>query len=150
MHDLKWSPSEKAIARRAFDQAFEREFETIIRNVKKKASRLEQPSDLWGLEHYLTARRKEIDSKYDYRYSVLPMDLARLIREGLLNEQELHGLAVDKLGYIHALSSIPPYSAPGGFEQSQGRCRRISVYSVEFHCAARPGRVARRVGSPPV
>jgi integrase len=30
---------------------------------------IQQPSDLWDLEHYLTERRREIDRKYDYRYS---------------------------------------------------------------------------------
>ena len=33
------------------------------------ASQIQQSSDLWDLEHYLTQRRKEIDRKYDYRYS---------------------------------------------------------------------------------
>ena len=35
------------------------------------ASQIQQSSDLWDLEHYLTERRKEIDRKYDYRYSQL-------------------------------------------------------------------------------
>jgi hypothetical protein len=37
----------------------------------RQAKMIEQPSDLWELERYLTERRKEIDSRYDYRYSVL-------------------------------------------------------------------------------
>ena len=106
MRDLKWSPSEKAIARKAFEGAYERELETVIREVKKKAGRLEQPSDLWKLERYLTECRKEIDSKYDYRYSVLPMVFARLVREGLLTEHELHGLAEDKLEYVRRVAAL--------------------------------------------
>ena len=35
------------------------------------ADKIEQPTDLWDLEHYLTESRKKIDRKYDYRYSVL-------------------------------------------------------------------------------
>lgn len=106
MHNLKWSPSEKAVARKAFDQALGREFESVFREVKKKASRLEQPSDLWKLERYLTECRKEIDSKYDYRYSVLPMVFARLVREGLLSKQDLHGLAEDKLEYVRRVATL--------------------------------------------
>ena len=37
------------------------------------AGRIEQPSELWELERYLTQRRKDIDCLYDYRYSMLPV-----------------------------------------------------------------------------
>jgi hypothetical protein len=106
MHDLKWSPSEKAAARKAFDQAQKRELEVVIREVKNRANRLDKWSDLWELERYLTECGKEVDSKYDYRYSVLLMVFGRLIREGLLSEQELHGLAEDNLGYIRLVATL--------------------------------------------
>lgn len=101
MRDLKWSPAEKAIARRAFDQALARELEAVILETKTKAAQIQEPSGLWELERYLTQRRQEIDRKYDYRYSVLPLVLANLLSGGRLNENELHGLGKDKLGYIH-------------------------------------------------
>jgi hypothetical protein len=65
-HDLTWSRSEKAIARKAFDAALGRELHEVIQEAKKMASQIKQSSDLWDLEHYLTQRRKEIDHKYDY------------------------------------------------------------------------------------
>ena len=71
MSELKWSGTEKAIARRAFDLALGREFDEIIREVKRQAANIEERSSLWDLEDYLTRSRKEIDRKYDYRYSVL-------------------------------------------------------------------------------
>jgi hypothetical protein len=43
----------------------------VIQEAKRMASQIQQSSDLWDLEHYLTERRKEIDRKYDYRYSRL-------------------------------------------------------------------------------
>jgi hypothetical protein len=48
--------------------------------------------------------RKEIDRKYDYRYSVLPIVFAQLIQDGRITHQELHGLAEDKLGYVRLAS----------------------------------------------
>jgi Photoprotection regulator fluorescence recovery protein len=101
MRDLKWSPAEKAIARRAFDRALGRELEAVILETKSKAAKIQEPSGLWELERYLTQRRQEIDRKYDYRYSVLPLVLANLLTGDRLNENELHGLGEDKLGYIH-------------------------------------------------
>jgi Photoprotection regulator fluorescence recovery protein len=101
VRDLKWSPAEKAIARKAFDRALGREFEAVILETKNKAAKIQEPSGLWELEQYLTQRRQEIDRKYDYRYSVLPLILANLLSGGRLNENELHGLGEDKLDYIH-------------------------------------------------
>jgi len=101
MRDLKWSPAEKAIARKAFDLALRRELEAVILETKRKAAKIQEPYGLRELEQYLTQRRQEIDRKYDYRYSVLPLILADLLSHGRLNENELHGLGEDKLGYIH-------------------------------------------------
>jgi len=54
---LKWSDAErKAIARKAFERALQQDLEAIIRQAKKMAGRIEQPSDLWELERYLTDR----------------------------------------------------------------------------------------------
>jgi hypothetical protein len=100
IRNLKWSPAEKTIARRAFNLALQRELAAVIREVKQMAARIEQPSDLWELERYLTHCRKEIDRQYDYRYSILLFIFADLIKKDRLREQELDGLAEDKLGYI--------------------------------------------------
>jgi Photoprotection regulator fluorescence recovery protein len=105
MHSLKWSPSEKVIARKAFSVALEREFQALILEAKGKAARIEEPSGLWDLEQYLTERRREIDRVYDYRYSVLPLVFAELLRNGRVLEGELHGLGEDKLSWIRRCSS---------------------------------------------
>src|ERR1039458_407543 len=106
MRDLKWSPAEKAIARKAFERALQQDLEAVIREAKKMAEKVAQPSDLWELELYLTQRRKEIDREYDYRYSVLPMVFAVLIQKGRLREEDLQGLADEKLEYIRRLGVV--------------------------------------------
>ena len=106
MGDLKWSPAEKVIARKAFNLALGRELQSVILEAKCKAAKLQEPSGLWELEQYLTQRRREIDRIYDYRYSVLPLVLAKLLTNGRLVEDELHGLGEDKLGWIQRCSSI--------------------------------------------
>ena len=106
MRNLKWTPAEKAIARRAFELALHRELEAVIRETKDRAVKIEQPSELWDLEHYLTQRRKDIDRLYDYRYSILPLTFGNLLRQGRLAEQDLHGLAEDKLGLIRRQAAL--------------------------------------------
>ncbi len=58
-----WSKSEKAIARTAFDAALGRELHELIQEAKKMASQIQQPPDLWDLEHYLSERRNRDQSQ---------------------------------------------------------------------------------------
>jgi hypothetical protein len=104
--DLKWSHGEKGIARKAYERALDREFQAVIRTAKEMAGKIEQPADLWDLESYLTESRREIDRKYDYRYSVLIEVFGRLVREGRLREEELRGLREDKLESIRSYARI--------------------------------------------
>jgi hypothetical protein len=101
-----WSKSEKAIARKAFDAALGRELHEVIRKAKQTANEIQQSSDLWDLEHYLTQHRKEIDRKYDYRYSRLTQVFGRLLHENRLSEEDLRGLGEDKLKSIRSLAKF--------------------------------------------
>ena len=104
--ELTWSPSEKVIARKAFDVALSRELHEVIQEAKQMASQIRQSSDLWDLEHYLTKRRKEIDRKYDYRYSQLTHVFGKLLQERRLGEEELRGLGEDKLKSIRSYAKF--------------------------------------------
>jgi Photoprotection regulator fluorescence recovery protein len=101
-----WSRSEKTIARKAFEAALGRELHEVIQKAKQMANEIQQSSDLWDLEHYLTQRRKEIDRKYDYRYSRLTHVFGRLLHENRLSEEELRGLGEDKLKSIRSLAKF--------------------------------------------
>ncbi len=102
MRDLTWSYAEKVIAREAFRRALEREFREVITKTKEMAKNIEQPADLWELEGYLTDSRKDVDRRYDYRYSVLPLVFGDLVRQGRLSMEELSGLREDKLKAIRS------------------------------------------------
>jgi hypothetical protein len=104
--DLKWSREEKTIARKAFELALKRELDAVILEAKRRATRLEEPDELWEIEHWLTRRRQEIDSKYDFRYSVLPLVFAKLLRDGRISEGELNGLGEDKLEVTRLAASL--------------------------------------------
>jgi hypothetical protein len=101
-----WSRSEKAIARTAFDAALGRELHEVIQEAKRMASQIRRSSDLWDLEHYLSQRRKEIDRKYDYRYSRLTQVFGRLLYESRVSEEELSGLREDKLKSIRSFAEF--------------------------------------------
>jgi hypothetical protein len=101
-----WSRSEKTVARAAFDAALKRELQEIMQEAKQKANQVNEPADLWDLEHYLTQRRKEIDRKYDYRTSQLTQVFGRLLYEQRLGEKELRGLREDKLKLIRSFAKF--------------------------------------------
>ena len=89
--DLRWSRSEKAIARKACDAALKQELQELMNETKRRADRMKKPSEVWDLEHLLTERRKDIDCKYDSRYSHLTEVLGRLLHEKRLPEENLRG-----------------------------------------------------------
>jgi hypothetical protein len=107
-----WSRSEKIIARKAFDAALARELHEVIQEAQKMASQIKQSSDLWDLEQYLTQRRKEIDRKYDYRYSQLAHVFGKLLYERRVSEEDLRGLREDKLKPIRSFAKFLAEDAP--------------------------------------
>ena len=106
MYELKWTLAEKTVARRAFDLALGKELEALLQEAKGRTARIEEPSELWDLESCLTERRREIDRRYDYRYSILPLVFVQLLRDGRLTEDDLHGLGQEKLDLIRRASAI--------------------------------------------
>lgn len=97
LHDLRWSRSERKIARRAFEHALNQELQEVIQKAKRMAAEVKEPSELWKLEEYVTQRRKEINRKYEYRGSMLRFVFGTLLHEGRLTEEQLRGLGEDKL-----------------------------------------------------
>jgi Photoprotection regulator fluorescence recovery protein len=106
MNALEWSHPEKVVARKAFDLGLRNQLQATIRETKDRAARIQKPSELWDFENWLTDRRLEIDSTFDYRYSVLPVVFARLLRDGWIKESDLLGLEPDKLELIRRVSTL--------------------------------------------
>jgi hypothetical protein len=106
MRDLKWSASEKKIARGAYEDALESMLAKLVTEFKAKAAAATTPSDMWAVEDYLRQERRELDEIFDYRYSLLPLVFARLIREGHLDLARLNGLSEEKLEMIRRLLSL--------------------------------------------
>jgi len=103
--DLKWSSSEKKVARRAYDAALQSALSKIMTEFKRRAAAATTPSDVWQIEEYLREQRREIGDVFDYRYSQLPLVFACLIREGHLEESLLDGLSEEKREIIRSLFS---------------------------------------------
>jgi Photoprotection regulator fluorescence recovery protein len=106
MSEIGWSIIEETVAQEAFEKAYQREINSLIEEVREKASTIAEIDDMWLLHDFLSARRHDIDGKYEYRNSVLIFVFARLVKEGWLKINELEGLDRDKLAKIAALARM--------------------------------------------
>lgn len=106
MHDQKWTDREKKIARRVFEVAVSEELASTIADFKARAEAVVKPEDMWALENYLRERRRDIDRKYDYRYSQLIGVFGQLLREGRIREEQLAGISEEKLRDIRRWAGL--------------------------------------------
>lgn len=103
MNRDKWTKKEKTVARRAFENAYKKECGEIINKIREIANNASEPDDIWRLYDFLDEKREEINIKYDYRYSVLILVFARLLKEGWITVNDLEGLEEDKIDRIRHL-----------------------------------------------
>jgi Photoprotection regulator fluorescence recovery protein len=106
VRDLGWSPAEKRAARQAFEAAWARECAAIRREAGAMLERSSDPADVWRVHDYLSEKRREVDGKYDYRYSVLVSVLGRLVAEGWITEEELARLAPERREQIRSRAAM--------------------------------------------
>ena len=106
MEHLKWSESEKRLSRRVYEAALEAELAEVMAEFKSKSAAVRTPEEMWALESYLAQQRREIQGKYDYRYSQLLFVFGRLVREGRVQIEQLQGFSEEKLYYIERIVSL--------------------------------------------
>ena len=81
MYNLKWSESEKKLSRRVFEAALQAELADIIAKFKAKAAAVTTPDEMWAVQEFLAKHQREIEQKYDYRYSQLLLVFGKLVRK---------------------------------------------------------------------
>ncbi|HTW30464.1 MAG TPA: hypothetical protein VMD76_02225 [Candidatus Sulfotelmatobacter sp.] len=106
VEQISWTPSEKKIARKAFDRALERQCASIKAEAQEMIARAGAPSEIWRVHDYLSEQRRKIDVLYDYRYSVLLETFGAALRDGWLTEVDLAGLHRDKIDRIKRFANF--------------------------------------------
>lgn len=104
--EAEWTDLEKEIARTAFNKAYEREVGALLKQVREEVGTIAEVESLWRLHDFLSAKRHEVEGKYDYCYSALLFVFAGLLKEGWLHISELEGLNQDKLSKVAALARM--------------------------------------------
>ncbi|MGB3614761.1 MAG: hypothetical protein WBA10_13290 [Elainellaceae cyanobacterium] len=102
----EWSAQEQQIAKAALEEARIREVNSLVQLIREQASNIDSIGDVWRLNDFLSARRFDIDGKYDDREDEILFVLARLVKEGWVTTEDLKGLDKAKLAKIAALKRI--------------------------------------------
>ena len=102
MQQIPWSPSEKKVARAAFDHALDQELAECVAEFKAKAAEATSTDDLWAIRDYLYRRQKEIERVFEQLLWVF----AGLLLEGRITKQQLAGRSEEKLASSRRLSTL--------------------------------------------
>jgi hypothetical protein len=100
------SSQESAIAKVALKNAYQRETSRILELVREQASEVAHIDDLWHLNDFLSARRFDLDGKYDDRDEEILFVLAKLVKEGWVTFEDLSGFEEANLTKVKALARI--------------------------------------------
>lgn len=104
--ETRWSTQERTIAKAALSVAQQRELESLVQVVRETASQVSSIDEVWHLHDFLSARRFDIDGKYDDREDEILFVLAKLKKDGWVLPEDLTGLEPAKISKITALTRV--------------------------------------------
>lgn len=104
--EVEWSNAEREIAHKALETAFQRESDMMVSLIREQSGKISCLDDLWKLHDFLSARRHDIDGKYDDSQSMFVFVFARLIKEGWLTLDELDGLDRAKVSKVSLMTRM--------------------------------------------
>jgi hypothetical protein len=99
-----WTDQEQAIAKQAFDTAYGRAIAELTETLRDRVMALNSAEDVWQLHDFLSIQRHSIEGHFDFRLDGILFVFASLVKDKLLNLDELTGLEAEKLAKITAMS----------------------------------------------
>jgi len=101
-----WTTTEQAVAREAFERAYARAVEKLVATVRSRAGELSTAESVWQLHDFLSIERHTIEGRFDFRFEGLLFVFASLVKDQLLQVEELSGLESEKLAKISAMAKF--------------------------------------------
>ena len=103
---LGWTDQERRIARIAFDAAYARALQSLIHDVQLHAAVMDSAGALWQLHDFLSIQRHRLEGRFDFRPQPMLFLFAALVKDQLLDLNELTGLDQSKLAKIRAMAQF--------------------------------------------
>ena len=104
MSATDWTSEEEAVARQAFDLGKQRSIVILIDNLKDLSTKLDTPESIWQFHDYLSTERYQYEGRMEFDFSNILFTLADMIKQKLINYDDLNGLNQLKLSKIKAMS----------------------------------------------
>jgi hypothetical protein len=99
-----WTDTEEAVARQAFERAYARAVDQLVSTLQERASGLQNAESVWQLHDFLSIQRHTIEGRFDFRLEGILFVFASLVKDSLLELEELAGLDGEKLAKIAAMA----------------------------------------------
>jgi hypothetical protein len=99
-----WTDCEQEIARTAFNTAYQRSIDRLVIDVRSQCDNLNNAESVWKLHDFLSIQRHVIEGRFDFRLDGILFVFASLVKDKLLDMQELEGLDAGKLAKITAMA----------------------------------------------
>ena len=106
--ESQWTVQEISLVKDALANARSREITAIVQVVRQRSSEITSLEDVWQLNDFLSARRFDLDGKYDDsdNEEEILFALAKLTKDGWLGAEDLAGLEASKRSKISALARV--------------------------------------------
>ena len=104
MSATDWTSEEEAVARHAFDLGKQRSILTLIDTLRNQSAMLDTPESIWRFHDYLSTERYQYEGRMEFDFNNILFTLADMIKQDLINYDDLNGLNQLKLSKIKAMS----------------------------------------------
>ena len=104
MSATDWTTEEEAVARQAFELGKQRSITTLIENLRDLSTRLDTPESIWQFHDYLSTERYQYEGRMEFDFSNILFTLADMIKQKLIQYDDLNGLNQVKVSKIKAMS----------------------------------------------
>ena len=104
MSAIDWTSEEELVARQAFELGQQRSVESLIQTLRDQSQKLDTPESIWSLHDFLSTERYKYEGRMEFDFSNILFSLADMIKQKLIQYDDLNGLNQLKLSKIKAMS----------------------------------------------
>lgn len=104
MSAIDWTSEEELVARQAFELGKQRSVESLIQTLRDQSQKLDTPESIWSLHDFLSTERYQYEGRMEFDFSNILFSLADMIKQKLIQYDDLNGLNQLKLSKIKAMS----------------------------------------------
>jgi hypothetical protein len=106
MSQQGWTNPEKEIARNLYAKVVLEEYDEIIKDFKRRAQKVKTRDEFWEMENYIKEVHRDLEARFDPRYSQILFVFGSLLRRGKISNEQLKGLSNEKINEIHRIAKL--------------------------------------------